>query len=278
MRFSTGDSASSAGTDVVVSVKVRRSLSRPSLAVTMCAALTVGCASKATTTTTSTCADPTLKLVFSPMYSAVIPGDDTHSFQLPVVVEGVSGSALTWRASDLSAVSITPDSLTGGVLLTMLGTAKSPGTPVTITANTSTACGTATLDITSATTDDWTTGEARYNDRVSVEAGTRAACSDCHAPHADAGRGFNDIAHTPEQTGGFSDQQLVNIVQNGVVPDGGYFDKTIVSYSQWQAFHQWNLTSSEQVGIVVYLRSLVPTAQMGTANFGGVDAASKSGH
>jgi hypothetical protein len=80
---------------------------------------------------------------------------------------------------------------------------------------------------------------------------------------------FNDIAHTPEQTGGFSDTQLLGIVQNGVVPDGGYFDKSIVSYSQWNSFHQWNLTSSEQTGIILYLRSLVPTAQMGTSNFGG---------
>jgi len=245
-------------------------LSLRSLAVVL--GLVTGCSAKSTATT-STCSDPTgLKLVFSPMYSAVIPGDDTHSFQLPVVVNGVSGSALTWRSSDPSAVLIQPDSLTGGVLLKMLSTATNPGAPVTITANTSTLCGSATLTITSGTTDDWSMGEARYNDGVVVDAGVRAACSDCHAPHADAGHGFNDIAHTPEQTGGFSDDQILNIVQNGAIPDGGYFDKSIVSYGQWNAFHQWNLTPAEKTGIVLYLRSLVPTAQVGTSNFGGLEA------
>jgi hypothetical protein len=227
----------------------------------------LGCSSSKST---STCTDPNgLKLVFSPMYSAIIPGDDTHSFQLPVIVNGVSGNELTWHASDPTAVSIAADPRTGGVLLTMLSTAKSAGSPVTISANTSTLCGTATLNITSGTTDAWSTGEARYNDHEPVDAGTRAACSDCHAPHADAGRAYDDIAHTPEQAGGFSDEQLLNIIQNGVVPDGGYFDTTIVSYPQWNAFHQWNLVPAERVGIVIYLRSLVPTAQTGTANFGG---------
>jgi hypothetical protein len=81
--------------------------------------------------------------------------------------------------------------------------------------------------------------------------------------------GFNDVAHTPEQAGGFSDVQLLDIIQQGEVPDGGYFDTSLVSYKVWQGFHRWNLTPAEQTGIVVYLRSLVPTAQSGTANFGG---------
>lgn len=238
------------------------------LAFATLASLLSGCSTSATPMTT--CNDPTgLKLVFSPMYSAVIPGDDTHAFQVPVVVQGFSGSELTWRASDPTAVSITPDALTGGVLLRMLSTAKNPGAPVTITANTKTACGTATLNITTGTTDEWNAGEQRYNDRVSIDAGVRAACSDCHAPRADAGLGYDDIAHTPEQTGGFSDVELQNIIQNAVVPDGGYFDTKIISYARWQAFHQWNLTPSEKTGIVLYLRSLQPTAQTGTANFGG---------
>jgi hypothetical protein len=143
---------------------------------------------------------------------------------------------------------------------------------VTITAAAGAACGTAVLNITVATDADWSAGEARYNDRVAVDGGPRAACTDCHAPRVDAGLGFNDVAHTPEQAGGFSDSQLLGIIQNGEIPDGGYFDPTIVNYATWQGFHRWNLTPAEQAGIVVYLRSLVPTAQGGTANFGGSGA------
>ena len=104
------------------------------------------------------------------------------------------------------------------------------------------------------------------------------------------GFGFNDVAHTPEQTGGFSDEVLLGIVQGGNVPgwsgdpdaatlpglspgqtsaDAGYFDPTIISFAEWHRFHQWNLTSTEQTGIITYLRSLAPAAQSGTANFGG---------
>jgi hypothetical protein len=158
-----------------------------------------------------------------------------------------------------------PDSVTGGVLLTMLSTPKSPGTPVTVTAATKTACGTATV----GTDGDWSTGESRYYDKVPVDGGSRAACADCHAPHGDAGAQYDDIAHTPEQAGGFSDQQLLDIIQSGEIPDGGYFDPNIVPYKTWQMFHAWNLTGAEQTGIVIYLRSLVPTPQAGTANFGG---------
>src|SRR5580700_6488362 len=75
----------------------------------------------------ATCTDPNgLKIVFSPMYSAVIPGDDTHVFELPVILGGDSPAPATWTTSDTSAVSIAADPLTGGALLTMLSTATSP--------------------------------------------------------------------------------------------------------------------------------------------------------
>jgi hypothetical protein len=77
------------------------------------------------------------------------------------------------------------------------------------------------------------------------------------------------VQHTPEQTGGFSDDDLINIFQNGVVPKGGYFDDTIVSYAMWQSFHKWNVGDTPQ-NMVVYLRSLTPAAQTGSANFGGL--------
>jgi hypothetical protein len=79
---------------------------------------------------------------------------------------------------------------------------------------------------------------------------------------------FQDVAHTPQQTGGFSDDDMLNIVLDGVVRDGGYFDPSIISYQNWQIFHQWkDITPDQQTGIVVYLRSIPPAAQMGIVDF-----------
>jgi hypothetical protein len=195
------------------------------------------------------------------------------------------------------------DPSTGGVLITMNPdgiAAGSTTTQVTIYAFAGGSCGEATLNITTTTNGAWDAGSARYNDGVPLptgmdqgmvfnppDGGLRIACANCHtpqAPTADGGtpRGLgsiNDVAHTPEQTGGFSDQQLLDIVQNGIVPgwstdaataaDAGYFDPSIVDYRVWNRFHRWNLTSAEVTGIVTYLRSLTPESQGGTANFGG---------
>ena len=95
----------------------------------------------------------------------------------------------------------------------------------------------------------------------------QAACTNCHGDNANGP--FKDVAHTPEQTGGFSDDQLVGIFTQGNVPDGGYFDESIVPYQAWTRFHQWDMTDDEAKGVVVYLRSLTPEDQNGSANFGG---------
>jgi hypothetical protein len=95
---------------------------------------------------------------------------------------------------------------------------------------------------------------------------TDAACTNCHGDSASGP--FKTVQHTPEQTGGFSDADLINIFENGVVPTGGYFDTSIVSYAEWQSFHHWDVGDNPQA-VVVYLRSLTPAAQTGSANFGG---------
>jgi hypothetical protein len=225
------------------------------------------------TVTPASCSTPDgLGIVFSPMYSAYEP---THTYQLPAVVNGVDPTTITWGSSDPTMVTLESDPATGGTMITM----QKSGT-VQIVATAGSLCGSATLTITAATPEDWATGNARYNDGTVLhfgrgDAGTTVpdaggpACTNCHGPTADGGA-FNDIAHTPEQTGGFSDSDLTGIVVDGVVPDGGYFDPTIISYARWQKFHQWSdIQGTEQQGIVVYLRSLTPTPQNGSANFGG---------
>jgi cytochrome c553 len=225
------------------------------------------------------CPNGALKIAFDPMYSAY---DGVHTFQIPAIVDGLDASAVTWSASDPSKVDLAPDATFGGVMITT----RSSGT-VTIVATAGELCGTSLLTITSATPDDWSVGSARYNDGVVLrglrpagapDAGRRAgpqdaappqeaACTNCHGDTANGP--FKTVAHTPEQIGGFSDDELKNIFTNAVVPDGGYFDTMIVAYRTWQGFHKWEMTDDEAKGMIIYLRSLTPAPQKGAANFGG---------
>jgi len=210
------------------------------------------------------------------MYSAY---DGVHTFQIPAVVNGVDQSQVTWSSSDASMVSLATDPITGGTMITVNGAGTT-----TITAQIGDVCGTSVLTIDSATTDAWDAGYSRYHDGVAAElppdAGggghgfnfnPQAACINCHNSDSTPtpGSPFTAVSHTPEQAGGFSDSDLKGIFLDGNVPDGGYFDSTIVPQEVWHSFHQWQMTDDEANGIIVYLRSLTPAPQSGTSNFGG---------
>jgi hypothetical protein len=236
------------------------------------------------------CPKSALTILFSPMYSAY---DGVHTFQIPAVVNGLDASQISidWSASDPSMVKLASDPTTGGVMITTRKAGK-----VSIIASAGNLCGTSLLTITAATSADWTDGSDRYNDGVVIDrlprtdpgrpgagggggasatgaaggggaSATEAACTNCHGDTASGP--YKTVQHTPEQTGGFSDEDLINIFQNGIVPKGGYFDDTIVSYALWQSFHKWNVGDTPQ-DMVIYLRSLTPAAQTGSANFGGL--------
>ena len=231
--------------------------------------------------TPTECPKSALSILFSPMYSAY---DGEHTFQIPAIVKGLDPTQvdIAWSASDPDMVKIEPDPTTGGVMITTRQAGK-----VSIIANAGNLCGATSLTISDATPQDWEDGAARYNDGVVIDrlprpngpggggggggggtggsTNTAAACTSCHGDNASGA--FKTVQHTPEQTGGFSDAQLTKIFQEGVVPDGGYFDDSIVSYQLWQSFHKWDVGDTPQ-SIVVYLRSLTPSAQTGVANFG----------
>jgi hypothetical protein len=232
-------------------------------------------------TTVIKCDSPALGIVFTPMYSAYIPGDNTHTFKIPAVVNGIEDqSVVTWGVSDPSAVSCENDPTTGGVMITVQKAEN-----VTIVAQAGGLCASSPLNVTSATDSDWQAGNSRYNSGVPLYLGciglshhmpeggcpdAGPACTACHGATATSSYGFNDVAHTPEQTGGFSDQDLMDIIVNGQVPEGGYFDPSIVPYDLWTRFHNWSdIQADTQRGMVVYLRSLEPTAQNGSVDFGG---------
>jgi hypothetical protein len=211
-----------------------------------------------------------LEILFQTMYSAY---DGKHTFQIPAVVNGIDPTEIQidWSASDPSMVNLQLDPTTGGVMITT----QKAGT-VQIYAQAGGLCGVAPLYITAATPAQWDQGNTRYNMGVIIdnlgmtrrmaEGGVDAECTSCHGDGAVAGP-FKTVQHTPEQTGGFSDADLINIFENGIVPAGGYFDTSIVTYAEWQRFHHWEVGDAAQ-GVVVYLRSLVPTAQ--TGSFGGM--------
>ncbi len=229
------------------------------------------------------------------MYSAF---DGVHTFQVPAVVNGLDASQITinWSASDPSMVKLETDPTTGGVMITTQKAGK-----VSIIASAGGLCGSSLLTISAATPQDWMDGSSRYNNGVVINriprtggmrpgaggaggaggasaasagaggtgggaSATQAACTNCHGDTASGP--FKTVQHTPEQTGGFSDAELIGIFQNGTVPTGGYFDASIVSYMEWQSFHKWDVGDTPQ-NMVVYLRSLTPAAQTGMANFGG---------
>jgi hypothetical protein len=96
-----------------------------------------------------------------------------------------------------------------------------------------------------------------------------AACTNCHGTMSNGmlfGMSlFMDVQHTPEQTGGFSEDDLTNVFVNGTIPPGGYFDNGILDYCIWHQLHTWTDidTPEKQKGMRAYLRSLTPMEQVG---------------
>lgn len=218
------------------------------------------------------CDNPQLEILFSPMYSAY---DGVHPFKLPAVVNSIMPGAVTWSASDPSLVDLVPDPANGGTMITM----RKAGS-VKIIASAGGLCGVSTLTIAQAAADDWEVGSKRYNEGIVLRGLPRgtpdggvnareAACTNCHGDTATMGL-FKTVSHTPQQTGGFSDDDLFDIFTKGMVPPGGYFDESVVSYRQWQSFHKWDMTPEQAKGVIVYLRSLTPQSQTGMrGDFGG---------
>jgi hypothetical protein len=225
----------------------------------------------------------TLSLMFAPvMYSAY---DGEHSFKLPVIATNASG-VVTFKATDESLVDITPTA--DGAMLT---TRKAGTTTIIGTASDGT-WGESTLVITQATPDDYELGRERYSNGVAAfdfDGGTpppmgmgpgggmftpdpESACTFCHRPDGTSASGtasmtMVDVEHTPQQTGGYSDQQLVDIFTNAQKPTGA--GSRVLPLAIWTMLHKWNVEADVEKGIVVYLRSLEPKTQ-GEIDFGGL--------
>jgi len=219
----------------------------------------------------ASCDKSVITISFAPMYSAY---DGVHLFQIPATVVSIDPSVITWGLADpeIADLAIVPN----GVMLTI----QKPGT-TTLIASAGTICGTSKLTVTEFDPTQWEIGSARYNNgeiltrppggppgAMAMSSGEpiEAACTSCHGESATNGV-FQTIAHTPAQTGGFSDDQLFNIITKAMLPDGAYFDEGIVSKQIWMSFHKWKMAGEQQQGIIAYLRSLTPSAQTGQFSF-----------
>jgi hypothetical protein len=209
-----------------------------------------------------------LQIVFSPMYSGF---DGSRTFKVPAVVNA-AGMALTgakWSASDISYVDLENDAETGGVMITT----RKAGT-VKIIARAGMLSGSADLNITQFAPGDCDAGDMRYHNSIGIDAGgialfsgnvpDNASCANCHGD----GAKMLSVQHTPQQTGGFSDKDLVNIITKGFKPDGTVFI-TMIPPQIYQRFHTWEATDPEKMGLLCYLRSIEPKSQ-GMLDFAGL--------
>jgi len=217
-----------------------------------------------------------LKIQFPKMFSAF---DGQHEFKVPVLVTGVT--KVKWSASDPEMVDI--ETANDG---TAMITVRKAGT-VAIRAKAGSLAGEAILTITQSKDNEWEAGNQRYNNGVVLERGKRdggsgeggggggggasdpnkaqASCTNCHG--SAGGDESKDVEHTPMQTAGYSDAELITIFTKGEKP-AGVPQRVMMSKSRWSKIHQWAMDEFAVKGVVVYLRSMEPKSQ-GPVDFGG---------
>lgn len=168
--------------------------------------------------------------------------DGTHTFRVPVTVEGKGAGTLT--ASDPSMVTITPVNrienpdeppLPPGK--SFFVEAKKAGT-VTLTGAIDGRTSTSTLTITAYQASGYAAGEQRYMNAASA----RDACIACHQEEG-------GVDHSPSVLGLGSDAQVVSAMTSGVRISGVTINKVN---------HKWTLSDAERDGLLVYLRALAP--------------------
>jgi hypothetical protein len=210
-------------------------------------------------------------LVFSPMYSAF---DGEHVFKLPVAPLG-GVSVDRWEILDnrgvarKDVVDFEPDASFGGAMIT---TRKSGD--YIVKAYAGSRFGAAPLHITQADPSVWATGQQRYNEVIvlpvlpappgaSVDYPSNVSCKNCHGE----GPNYLDVEYTPQQTGGYSDDELEKSITMGTKPAGAVSEPGVpLAIYQW--FHTWTASDEERQGLVIYLRSIKPKSH-GALDFGG---------
>ncbi|HEX6244138.1 MAG TPA: hypothetical protein VFZ61_24650 [Polyangiales bacterium] len=259
--------------------------------------------------------DESLTLSFSPMYSAFIPNSD-RKFRLPVKVEGSTGQLkVATEPADFVDYAATGD---GVVTLTMKKAGKTTvritdgagnwgKAELTVTEATDSDWETGNERYNNSILPvnvpeggfQLPEGGIPEGGIPNLDAGgvnfdgggirnDNAACASCHVSEGasgmsrmlpDGGTINVDVEHTPQQTGGYSDDELTTIFTQGRKPEGAPFrvlsKLPVVGMlpdfvkSIYMGIHRWNVSASDQKGIITYLRSLEPKSQP-EVDFGGL--------
>ena len=206
-------------------------------------------------------------------------------------VDPVMASTIKWTVDGAFAKQDPFADLPGGIKLT---TKKTGSTLVTLTATT--ASGTKVraetkLNIAAANDDDWQKGDMRYSGGANIDFAAMfrgaggmmpaagggvcglpfnitaalpkdASCTNCHNTAGNA----IAVEHTPTQTAGYSDEQLVSIFTQGQKPAGYAFNSPFLKMLPqpdcvYAMFHTWQIDEETKHGIILKLRSIEPKKQ-----------------
>lgn len=232
---------------------------------------------------------------FSPIYSAF---DGTHTYQVPALldqavfdtsaVDYVDPKTVKWTVDKEFATAEEWNEYPGAVLLTTKKAGTTNIVAVATTKNGEKVRGTVQLKITDAKAAEWDMGEARYNNMVMFDLSMLTppmggsmggmmfdissiiprdtSCGMCH--NNNGGATALTVEHTPLQTGGYSDEELIQIFTMGAKPMGAGFNSPILknlpesfATTIYTALHTWDIAPEIQRGIVYKLRSITPKKQ-----------------
>jgi hypothetical protein len=221
-------------------------------------------------------------ILFSPMYSAF---DGKHDYAVTPSVPGAApsdaadpilASSIKWH---LDGAFVRQDEFPELPAATKLTTKNDGVTIVGMTAKTLSGRAIRSeteLIISKANQSEWDAGEARYNNGEmsprmrpqsmcglvsGIELPETSACSACHNP-------VNPeitIEHTPTQTAGYSNDDLIQIFTQGAKSyrRGGTYNSPFLRAAPmpdciYKELHTWEMTDDEKRGIIWKLRSIPP--------------------